>query len=678
MVASTFVALSKNSQKGLIEYYRNIQFLQNVTRNETRDRLEEVDLQYQREKDRSDKHRRAQTANRQGDPNRYQNMTVPIVMPQVEAAVTHQTSVYLTGSPLFGVVASPEFMDEALQMETILENQSIRGGWARELILFFRDGFKHNISFLEVDWAQEVTYSIQTDIPKNLKNGVPKEIIWTGNRLRRLDPYNTFVDTRVPASEVYKEGEFAGFTELMSRIRLKMFVSELPNKIIANITPAFESGLGGNAGAKDSSAQSFYVPNINPMVAEEDYSGGTNWLAWAGLSSSIRKTPIDYKETYEVTTVYARILPSEFSMFIKNRDTPQIFKLIIVNHEHIIYAEQQTNAHNYLPILVGQPLEDGLGYQTKSLAQNGVPFQELATSYMTSIIASKRRAISDRLLYDPSRITSAHINSANPSAKIPVRAAAYGSKISDAVYHFPYNEDQAVNSMQQISTIVELSNQLAGQNRTSQGQFTKGNRTLEEFDRVEANSTGRDQLASILLEFQVFIPMKLILKLNILQFQGGTTVFNRDKEISVEIDPVKLRKAVVEFRVSDGLIPSEKIIGGKALGTALQVIGTSPQISAGYNIAPLFSYLMKTQGAELTAFEKSPEQVAFEQAMEQWLQLAQFAIDKEVDPNKLPPRPLPEEFNYDPKQNKPAPSSTQTQSQQQSLLEGPSNGAPNR
>jgi len=669
MVASTSVALSKKSQAGLIEYYRSLQSLQNVTRSEFRSRLEEVDLQYQREKNRSDKHKAAQAANRQGDPDRYQDMTVPVVMPQVEAAVTHQSSVYLTGSPLFGIVSGPEFMVEALQMESILEDQSIRGGWARELIMFFRDGFKHNMSYLEVDWAQEVTYSVATDIDKDLKNGKPKEIIWTGNRVTRLDPYNTFIDTRVPASEVYKDGEFAGYTNLITRIKLKQFISELPDKIVANIVPAFESGLGGNAGAKDASAMNYFIPNINPFVAEEDYSaGGTDWMRWASLSSSARDLPIEYKDTYEITTLYCRILPSEFSMHVSNRETPHIFKLIIINHEHIIYAEQQTNAHNYLPILVGQPQEDGLGYQTKSLAQNAAPFQELATAYMASIIASKRRAISDRLLYDPSRITSAAINSANPSAKIPVRPAAYGKPLNEAVYHFPYNEDQTVNSMQQIGVIVEFSNQLAGQNRTSQGQFTKGNRTLEEFDRVESNSTGRDQLASILYESQVFVPMKLILKLNILQFQGGVTIFNRDKQVAVEIDPVKLRKAVVEFQVSDGLIPSEKLINGKTLGTALQVIGSSPQISGGYNIAPLFSYLMKTQGADLTAFEKSPEQVAFETALGQWQQLAQFAIEKDVDVNSLPPQPLPEQFNYDPRQNAPAPE-TEEQPQRQELLE---------
>lgn len=657
MAASTEAVLTEKSQKAFLQYYLNTQNIGNVTRNQTRSRFQRIDREYQREVNRTEENRRAERANNLGDTNRYQDMTVPVVMPQVEASVTHQTSVFLTGDPIFGVVASPAFIDEALQMETVIEDDSIRGAWAKELMLFFRDGAKYNFAPLEVDWHQEVTQTVETDVTKNIKDGTPKKVIWTGNRLRRLDPYNVFVDSKVPASEVHKHGEFGGYTELFGRIRLKQFISELPHKIVANIKPAFESGVGGTLAAKDASAMNYYMPDINPFVAEQDYKGsGTNWLQWAGISETANK--IDYKDNYEVTTIYCRILPSEFGLRVPNANTPSIYKLIFVNHQHIIFAEKQTNAHGYIPIMIGQPLEDGLNYQTKSFAENAIPFQQLATTYMSSIIASKRRSISDRTLYDPSRITSANINSANPSAKIPVRPSAYGKNISESVYAFPYREDQNTNSMQQIEAILGLADSLAGQNKAQRGQFTKGNRTLEEFSNIMENASGRDQLSSLLIEHQCFVPVKLILKLNILQFQGGTTVYNREKDTDVEINPVALRKAVLNFRISDGIVPSAKIISADAFAVALQTMASNPTIAAGYNIAPAFSYLMKTQGAEIAAFEKSQEQVAFEQAMGQWQEIATLALEKSED-GKLgdgfPPQPLPADFGYDPAANTPSP-----------------------
>jgi len=662
MVASTSVPLTKKSQEAFIAYYQNTQLLQNITRNEVRSRYEYIDKTYQRELDESTEQERAKRANAGGDPTRFQNMTVPVVMPQVEAAVTHQTSVYLTGHPLFGVVSSPPFIDEALQLESILEENSNRGGWTRQLMMFFRDGFKYNFAPLEVDWTDEVTYSVETNLNVNLKNGTPKEVIWSGNRVRRLDPYNTFVDTRVLPTEVHTKGEFAGYTEAITRIELKAFVARLPDKIIENIVPAFESGRGASSSSTNSGSQNYYVPLINRGVTEDrTMRGGTNWLLWAGLDAT-RDNRIDYKDSYEITRLYAKVLPSEMSLRVPNSNTPQIYKLIIINHQHIIYCEKQTNAHGFIPILIGQPLEDGLGYQTKSLATNGTPFQELATSYMSANIASRRRAISDRVLYDPSRISSANINSPNPSAKIPVKPSAYGKVISDAVFHFPYREDQQAGNMSQIELLLGMANRLNGQNQVTQGQFVKGNKTTSEVDTVLRNSNGRDQMASILLESQVFVPMKEIFKLNTLQFQGGTTVFNRDQKKVIEIDPIALRTAVLEFKIADGLTPADKILNPKTFTIALQTFATSPQIAAGYNIPPLFSYFMKTQGAQISDFEKSQEQVAYEQALDTWKFVVNNIVDKGGDPGSAPPQPLPEQFGYDPSGNIPSPRGPNTRS----------------
>ena len=655
MAAATSVPLTGKQQKAFIAYYNSIKAKQQVLLGERRARFQKIDQNYQRELDRTQEDLRAKAANSAGDPSRYQNMVVPVVMPQVEAAVVHQTSVFLTGSPIFGVVAGPQFIDEALQMESVLEANSIRGGWARQLMLSFRDGAKYNFMPLEASWAQEVTWTVETDTKKTLKDGTPKSVIWSGNTLTRLDPYNVFYDHTVAPAEVYKHAEYAGYTQFYSRIRLKSFVAALPDKIVASITPAFQSGLNAAGPSQTAESLAYFVPDVNPAITADDFAmGGTDWLSWAGIASD-KPAKIDYKNNYEVTTLYCKILPSEFGLSVPKANTPQIYKLIIVNHEHIIYAELQTNVHNYLPIIIGSPQEDGLGVQTKSLAENGIPFQQLATSYMTSIIESRRRSINDRVLYDPSRITSAHINSPNASAKIPVRPAAYGKNISDAVYQFPYRADQDAGAMQQIQSILGLADNTNGQNQVQQGQFQKGNKTLHEFESVMQNANGRDQLVSILIEHQTFMPIKHIMKTNILQFQGGTTVYNRDKDTAVEIDPVKLRKAVLDFRVSDGLTPASKLLNSEMWSVALQVIGSSPEIAQGYNITPMFSYMMKTQGANLTAFEKSQEQLAYEQAVSQWKQVAMEAIDKGADMSKLPPQPLPEQFNYDPNANTPAP-----------------------
>jgi hypothetical protein len=445
---------------------------------------------------------------------------------------------------------------------------------------------------------------------------------------------------------MYKDGEFVGTSELMSRIHLKKFINELPDKMISNVKAAFESGMGTQGGSGTGGIESYYIPQINPQALMQiDPKRTTDWMSWAGM---LEHPPgqIQYKNLYEVTTLYARIIPSDFNLRVPSSNTPQVWKFIIVNHQVLIYAERQTNAHGYLPVLFGQSNEDGLGFQTKSLGDNAEPFQAIGSALVNSAMASRRRAISDRTLYDPSRVSAEHINSDNPSAKIPVRPAAYGKPVNDAVYAFPYRDDQSAVAFQELPQMMQMANSVNGQNNAKQGQFVKGNKTQHEYADVMNNANGRDQMTAMLLEAQVFTPLKHILKLNIMQYQGGVSLYSPSAKQSVQIDPVKLRQSQAVFKVTDGLTPTDKMISGDDLTVALQTIGSSPQIGAGYNVAPLFSYLMKTRNCDLAQFEKSPQQMAYEQAMGQWQQMAQLAVEKGTQFGT--PQPLPQQYGYTP------------------------------
>jgi len=647
------------SQGAVVEFAKQCTTMMSQQWN-LRDQLKKIDLAYLREQDQSEEHWRARKANRYGDRSRFQNITVPVVMPQVEAAVTYQSSVFLTGNPLFGVVSNPANIDAALQLETVIDNQATMGGWVRQLILAFRDGFKYNLMATEVSWKQVVVADLETDLSWNAKVARPKEAIWAGNFCTRLNPYNLLLDTRVLPSEVHKKGDFAGYVELMSRIQLKSFIASLQNHLVDNVKAAFETGIGSAPGASSSTAANYYTPQLNPeALITLDPRTSTNWLSWAGLTNA--NQGIQYKDMYEVVTLYARILPADFAFSVPARNTPQIWKFVIVNNQVVIQAERQTNAHDYLPILVAQPLEDGLGYQTKSLADNVSPVQDITSAMWNSIIAARRRAISDRGIYDPSRITAAHINNENPSAKIPVRPAAYGKPVQDAYYPIPFRDEQSGVLMQETQSLLSMANMISGQNPARQGQFVKGNKTRDEFQTVMNNANGRDQLTAMVLEYQFFTPLKEMVKINIMQYQGATTLYSASKEKEVSIDPIKLRETVMQFKVSDGLIPSEKLISGETFSTALQVIGASPQINTQYNIGPMFSYLMKTQGADLRPFEKPPEQLAFESAMATWQQTV-MEIAKTAPGTPLPAQPVPAAYGYVP-QGATAPAGSEQQPQ---------------
>ena len=642
MTATTAILnLRAESQEGLVNYLKNVRaryaFYYNI-----RSVLEEADVEYYREHDWTKEAMRGKLANRVGDASKFRDITVPVVMPQVEAFVTYQTSVFLSGEPIFGVVASPKYADAAIQMEATISDQSTRAGWRAELIKFFRDCGKYSLGAVEVSWDKVNTPAFETDLSFSTTQAKPKNVIWEGNTLKKLDLYNTFWDTSVHPHDVATKGEYAGYNELISRVQLKQYIAGLDDAIVANVKEAFHTGTP---------VHEYYIPQINPqaLASLNAQTQGMDWFSWAGIAGG--RTDIVYKSAYIRTTLYVRMLPSEFGIRVPQPNTPQVWKLVFINFQTIIYAERLTNAHGMIPILFGCPNDDGIKYQTKSLGANVQPMQQVATTMMNSLIASRRRAISDRGLYNPLYIESKDINSSNPAAKIPVKPTAYaGVSLSEMYYPIPFNDDQAPVLMQSINTMMSFADIISGQNKAQQGQFVKGNKTQHEYQDVMSSANGRSQLSSIALEDTFFCPMKYIISTNILQFQGADTLYHSEKKQDVEVDPLVLRNAILKFKISDGLMPSDKLMNADAWQTAMQVIGSSPAIGPAYNIAPMFSYLMKTQGADISDFEKSQEQQQYEQALGQWQQAIGQILkaNPQAGQDQFPPQPKPADYGIAP------------------------------
>lgn len=593
-----------------------------------RTQLEEIDRYYMREGDFTDAHVKARFANRRGDKKKFQDVTVPVVMPQVEAALGYLCNVFLTGYPTFGVAADPANEAAALQMETIIAENSVTAGWVRQLIMFFRDGLKYNWHGLELDWQQKTVYNIETDVtmPNNAK---PKTSLWKGNVLKRLDPYNTFFDPRVHPAELHSEGEFAGYIEIMSRVRMKKYINDLFGSLDPKIAiQALESAPATAGMGATGSPFSYYMPIVNPFPTMNNSRAiGFDWMAWATNNAGGRDG-IKYSNIYEKMVLYARIIPADFKLDVPEKNTPQIWKFVIINGQVVLFGERLSNAHNFLPIVCGQPIEDGLDFQTKSFATNVQDFQDLSSAMVNGYIASKRRLVGDRVIYNPAMIRKEDIESINPAAKIPLRPSAYGKAPAEAVYQFPYHDERTDSFLQGSKTILDMADLVNGQNPAQQGQFVKGNKTRHEYEDVMGHGNTRNQIMGLMTEHQIFVPIKEMIKLNILQFQPETTLFNRDKNQQVNIKPEDLRTAAIHFKISDGMSPADLQLSGDEFQTALQVLGSSPQIAGEYNLGPLFSYIMKMRGADLTPFEKPQDQVLYEQQMAQWQQMAEEYLKK--------------------------------------------------
>jgi len=623
MTPDQVIRLTPAQHASLLHVCKNIyQFLGGNNIN-LRAGLEYRDRLYYRETDWTKAQLQARWANYWGDARKMQNMTVPVVAPQVETGVAYLTEVFCTGEPFFGVVSPPSAQDEGLQMESVISDNSRRFGWRGEFIKTFRDGLKYNLMAMEMAWETKKVYSVINDPTKATKDGGTRaEEMYAGNYGKRIDLYNMIIDTRVKPNEVHRRGEFIGYVDLYPRTELKQLIIDLGAGNTMNVTEAFKSNCASYMVGNMTQGQ-YYIPLINPAALINQTGGGQNWLSWA--SGITGNGTVEYKDLYEVAVLYVRFLPSDFNINLPSRNTPQIFKLVIVNQQWIIFCKRMTNAHNFLPIVVGQPFDDGLGYQAKSFGDNVAPYQEMASSLWNSGIESKRRLVYDRLFYDPSRISKTDIDTPSSVARIPVKAAAYGKPVSDAIYSVNYRDDNVVGVLQMAQQVQQLAQVANGNNNVQQGQFQKGNKTRAEFETTMDRSNQRPRLFAITLEDTFMTPIKEIVKMNIVQYQGATELYSIPAKKMVTVNPQDLRKASFQFKLSDGQTPSEKLLNMELMGQIAQIGMAVPAINAQYDIIGMLTYSWKQMGAFwLDDFKRTPEQ------MQQFLAATQATTNAET------------------------------------------------
>lgn len=573
--------------------------------------LEFRDRAYQLQLDQSrDKYREIADTLRGAAKRRVKEIDVPVAMPQIESAVAYQAGVYLTSYPIFGVVATKQNASVANQFETLMGHHSIQYGWARELIKTFRKGFKYNFAPTFVHWKRQQIQRVVTSTEVNAAGTAAlKDYVVGGNCIESLDVYNCFFDFRVSASNYHEEGEAFGWNKFMTRMAFKRFVSSLDFSKTTQMREAFESCYDGSGHADAGSTKNFYVPTINPSLnIDTARRGETNWLNWAQNIESHSGRRINYQDAYLVTFFVCRALPSDFGA---KGNKPTIYFGIIVNWKVVIYVEELFSLNDTLPVFIMTPQEDDLSYQTQSMLDVALPFQDMSSALWNISLESKRRLVFDRLIYNPRFINKEDIDPASSVARIALRNPSQfkGDDIAKAIHQIPFREDNASSNLQMSEMISQMADVAVGQNKVDRGQFQKGNKTKTEFVETMGNSSARQQLVSLSIENQYMTPVKETMKGNILLNQSPTKLLNREQREEVEIDPVKFRQAVLEFKLTDGLLPASKMLNSELMTVFIQTAQAMPVMMSEYDVLGMFIYWAKMQGAVwLDDFKRNPEE----------------------------------------------------------------------
>lgn len=596
------IIVNGTAQKAIIAFAKGVLSKQQGL-TELKSKMEAIDMAYARYKgDKSEGSDGTDGSTSCGDVFNKDEITAPIVVAQVDAMVAYLADIFIGGYPMFPVLSTPSKRKNAEKLEALLDDHAQLAGYARQILLMLRDGVKYNISALEAEWAPIDQFSVLADFSTDAGTKIQKDAKYL-TKLKRLDPYNVIYDTSTNPGDMSTEGDFAGYIEVISKTKLKRLIARLGDKAM-NASDALDSygKLKSSAGSATGGNNVTMHPTISKYVSPNSQHAGVNWDVWLGVGSDTKKDKslnMYDGSYYEKLVIYARILPADFSIIAPAPKTAQIWKFTIINMTVVIEAERIISAYDTLPILFGQPLEDGMSMQTQSVAEGAMPFQEAASTLYNIRFAAARRSVSDRALYNPDFISPSDINSKAPAPKIPVRLKALSNLGLESAYkQIPFDMRGTESTISDARAIVGFSQELSGINGPQQGQFQKGNKSVQEWNDTIGGSDNRLRLPAMLYEHQVFGPLKQILALNIFQYGDDVTITSQKTGDVLDINIAELRNEVLSFRIADGYSPKSKMAATEVLTSGMNMLMNSPILQQAYGsmLPAMFAHMMQLGG----------------------------------------------------------------------------------
>lgn len=589
------ITLSTDSQKILNQFIDDR--LKNFDIEARRNRMDSIDRALQLE----------QNVRRQKDNDStldyFDDIQIGTISPAIDTIHGFFCDLYVSSTPIFPVLGVGDDALNAIgQFNAALEQEERDFCWGRQLSLWFRQAAKYNVAALACEYVHRVTTKVAAGAP-SLAGGEAalSAASITGNELVSWNMYNTFYDDGVPVADICREGEFAAHVEAISQIRLAMHMENLAHDggKLMNTTTIYRKY------STTSAMQYFKEPHITDYSHLSRKTGGwdTIFNEAFDIKTSAGRNSLSSKSMYERITFYCRIIPSMFG--IKNvpaPNSPSLFRIVRV-HDTIIFCELQSNVHGLMPVVFAQPREENIGEQTKSTAELLIPLQNLSTKIYDARLAALARATNDRLVYVKGIVDQRDIESNSPVSRIGFKPSSLYTRASDVVSALPFQDTIGGTLINELNYLDQQGQKLTRMNRPQQGQFQKGNKTLGEFNTVMNNSQTELRIMGILAENQAITPLKQIILSNILQFKPATTVVNTQTETTEEFNPQQVRKAMLVFKLADGLRTPEDEMDLQLVREFYQYAAQDPRLQQGYDMVKVTTHIFENSGLNLKPFE---------------------------------------------------------------------------
>src|SRR6185437_6548997 len=389
--------------------------------------------------DRKDQQR--ERDNRMGKGVKPTLISLELVKTQLDEAVTYLLNVMAPDAGIFQATASPSKQAVAKAFASKMNMDGDKKQYYRHFAKGFLDMLKYNLGGWFSYWEQQRGTTFQASPDKGQIEMKKNQVVWEGNCVQAVDPYNFLYDRSVPPADVADKGEFFALVDVKRIFTVKKMQQDGE---IYGIERFIRSTRGMQLRYYQKKPTLRLDINVDQRVGRSE----TDWVSWFSANGSN-----EVQSGIEKVDYIGWITPADFGLAPSK--LYEIWRITMMADEYIVAAQKLENAHGLLPIAIATPNEDGLDTQTRSFAETLIPLQRFGSHLMNVHIASTRKALYGITLYDPTVIPFNEHPEDDVAAKIAIKPQGYGKPLKEHIYQ-TFDGPKTDGTMEDIKSLLDL------------------------------------------------------------------------------------------------------------------------------------------------------------------------------------------------------------------------------
>jgi hypothetical protein len=419
-------------------------------------------------------------------------------------------------------------------------------------------------------------------------------LIFEGNSLSAIDPYNWLPDPSVDASNI-QSGEFVGWMAFDNLMNMLAEEKEPENRMF-NVRYLKAVRNKRSSFSTDQSDRNLKYGGQDPKGA---LIGSTNRV--------------------DNIHMHVNLIPREWELGAS--EVPEKWLFTLSADDIITSATRLDHAHGMYPVAMAAPEYDGISPVPIARLEILYGLQHILDFLFNTHIANVRKSINDMFVVDPYLININDLKDPEPGKLVRLRRPAWGRGVDKVVQQLQVN-DITRNNIADSAYITQWMDRISGADQSMMGaQRQKGPERLTkgEFQGTRRSAVSRLQRLTMLIGLQLMQDIGYMFAVHTQQYLSKSTyvkIAGRDQERltrlfgKTERIPVDIYDLAVDYDVivRDGSIP-----GGNFSDVWIElykIIATDPDLRREYDTFRIFEYIASELGAKnIQDFKRNVDQI---------------------------------------------------------------------